>query len=77
MKVKVWTLIVDNGDGSSSAHQFKNAQEIKDHLEEDADEDFSVGLEEITDGATIFDQYDYPCEVSVGIFDTDGYEVVE
>jgi hypothetical protein len=72
MKIRIWNVIVNNGDGSSSSILYRNKQEIIDDFdipEEDHDE--------VCDGGCPFPEGDdIPLEISVEIFDTDGYEVV-
>lgn len=72
MKIKIWKVIQDNGDGSSSARMFRNAQEIIDEYNLPEDQ-----WEELQDGGCPFEpDYEVPLQIDVTIFDTDGYEVV-
>lgn len=72
MKIRIWTAITDGGDGEHHSHMYKSKQEMIDDLQLVIEDEYRDGHE-----GTAFDDYDYFVQWSSGIFDTEGYEVVE
>lgn len=71
MKIKMWKVVTDGGDGEHHSHNYPSLEAMVADL----------GLTDVQvydngDGGA-FDQYDYHVDISTEIFDTTGYEIVE
>lgn len=70
MKIRIWTAIVDSGDGEHYACTFRTKEELISDLS------ITIDFEHGNEGGG-FDDCGYYVQFSSRVFDTEGYEVVE
>lgn len=65
MKIKIWTFIIDGGDGEHHVHIYPTREA-------------GISAENIIDDgeSVLFDEYDYPVEINCVTFDTENCEVI-